>query len=171
MTKEPVKKTRSLSHIGADGAARMVDVGGKQVTARVARAEAVVRLGRALTRRLRETGGAAKGGVIETARIAGIQAAKRTAELIPMCHLIPLDAIDIRVEFSDDALRIEATVSCRAATGAEMEALTAASVASLTVYDMCKSARRGIEIGPVRLLHKRGGRSGVWSREKHLGQD
>jgi cyclic pyranopterin phosphate synthase len=142
----------------------MVDVGAKSATARFARAEAVVRVGETIAAMLRETGRAAKGNVLETARLAGIQAAKMTSMLIPLCHPLPLDVVEIEVRLEGDAVRIETRVACEAKTGVEMEALTAATVAALTVYDMCKAAGKGIEIGPVRLLEKSGGRSGHWSR-------
>jgi cyclic pyranopterin phosphate synthase len=155
--------TRKLSHIARDGSARMVDVGGKLVTQRTARAEAVVRLGASLVEALRK-GGLRKGNPVESARIAGIMAAKRTAELIPLCHSIPLDVVEVHVTFGKAALRIESTVRAHHVTGVEMEALTAAAVAALTIYDMCKAADKGIVIEQVRLLEKTGGKSGAWRR-------
>lgn len=152
-----------LSHVGRGGGARMVDVGAKAVSEREARAEAVVRVGAALARRIARRGGVAKGGVIETARIAGILAAKRTAELIPMCHPIPLDDVQVEVCLRGREVVVTTCVRCRGVTGVEMEALTAAAVAALTVYDMCKSADKGIVIRQVRLLEKSGGKSGHWS--------
>ena len=152
-----------LSHVGPRGA-RMVDVSRKAVTERTARAEAEVVVGPVIAALLRKTGGVAKGNVVETARLAGVMAAKRTADLIPMCHPITLDHVEVRVELRGLRLRIESAVRCRARTGAEMEALTAAAVAALTVYDMCKSADKGIEIRSVRLLEKSGGKSGNWRR-------
>ncbi len=142
----------------------MVDVGEKPVTPRVARAQATVQLGPKLARQLRETGWVAKGNVIETARLAGIAGAKQTWQLIPLCHPLALDlvAVDARVRGSD--VVIEAIAKTRASTGVEMEALTAAAVAALTVYDMCKAASKDIVIGPVLLLEKSGGRSGHWRR-------
>jgi len=140
----------------------MVDVGDKLPTRRMARAEAVVRLGRRLARLLRARGAVSKGGVIETARVAGIMAAKRTGELVPLCHPLSLDWVDIEAHLGQESVRLEAIVRCRAATGVEMEALTAVSVAALTVYDMCKSITKGIVIERIRLLEKAGGRSGTW---------
>lgn len=154
-----------FNHLGEDGSARMVDVSEKSVTLRFARAEAVVRIGADVARRLLDTGSLAKGNVIETARIAGIIAAKRTADLIPLCHPIPLDRVDIRAGLEGDIVRIECEAACHGRTGVEMEAMTGAAVAALTVYDMCKSAGREITVEQVRLLEKRGGRSGNWSRE------
>ena len=156
----------SLSHVPADGSARMVDVGAKKVTRRSAVAEAWVEVGGEIADAIRTAGSVAKGSVLETARLAGILAAKRTAELIPLCHPIPLDAIAVDAELQGDRVRILVRVSSEARTGVEMEALTAAAVASLTVYDMVKSAAKGVSIGPIRLLEKHGGRSGSWSREE-----
>ena len=153
-----------LSHVGPRGA-RMVDVSRKAVTERTARAEAQVVVGPVIAALLRKTGGVAKGNVVETARIAGIMAAKRTADLVPMCHPLTLDHVEVRVELRGVRMRIESAVRCRERTGAEMEALTAAAVAALTIYDMCKSAGKGIEIRSVRLLEKSGGKSGRWRRE------
>jgi len=155
----------AFSHVGPRGA-KMVDVSRKAVTERTARAEAEVVVGPKIAALLRTTGGVAKGNVAETARLAGIMAAKRTAELIPMCHLLKLDHVEVRVELRGARMRIESAVRCRERTGAEMEALTAAAVAALTVYDMCKSAGKGIEIRSVRLLEKTGGKSGGWRREE-----
>jgi cyclic pyranopterin monophosphate synthase len=155
---------KNLSHVSSDGRARMVDVGEKSATVRTARGEAVVRVGKAVATLLRRSGSVAKGNVIETARIAGIMAAKSTAALIPMCHPLPLDYIDVQIALHADRVRIESSVRCRHVTGVEMEALTAAAVAALTVYDMCKSADKGIEIERVRLLEKTGGKSGRWAR-------
>lgn len=157
---------RSLSHVDADGRARMVDVSAKAVTLRTARAEASVRVGRSIAAALRKTGQVAKGNVLETARLAGIQGAKLTPTLIPLCHPLGVDAVDVDVRVAGDSVRIETRVSCEAKTGVEMEALTAASIAALTVYDMCKSAGKAIEIGPIRLVEKAGGRSGPWTRKQ-----
>jgi len=148
----------------------MVDVGGKLSTVRTARAEAVVSLGSHIAGMLAETGGVAKGSVIETARIAGVAAAKRTAELIPMCHPLPLDYVDVDIALADDALTITTEVRCEGRTGVEMEAMVAASVAALTVYDMCKSAGKGIVIEHVRLLSKTGGKSGDWTAPDRSAQ-
>ena len=159
----PARKV--LSHISANGHARMVDVGQKRPTARMARAAATVRLGPRIAAALKKTGALAKGSVIETARLAGILAAKRTAELIPLCHSIPLGVVDVQIAFGKASLRIESVVRAHHVTGVEMEALTAAAVAALTIYDMCKAADKGIVIERVRLLEKTGGKSGNW-REK-----
>ena len=143
----------------------MVSVAGKPVTARTARAEAWVTLGEPIARLLRRSGAVAKGNVIETARLAGILAAKRTAELIPMCHPLPLDAIELDAALVGPRLRLESRVASEGRTGVEMEAMTAVAVAALTVYDMVKSAGKEVEIGPVRLLEKTGGKSGHWRKE------
>lgn len=149
----------------------MVDVGDKTATERTARAEAVVRLGARIAEQLRATGEVAKGNVIETARIAGIMAAKKTAELIPLCHQIPLDVVDIAATLEDDVVRLQSRVRCRHTTGVEMEALTAVTVAALTVYDMCKAAGKGIVIERVRLLEKTGGKSGDWRAEEGASRE
>jgi cyclic pyranopterin monophosphate synthase len=152
-----------LTHVSA-GAARMVHVGNKPLTERFASAEAWVAVGPAIAAQLGRRGGLAKGAVVETARIAGIQAAKRTAELIPMCHVLALDGVEIDVSLAGPRVHIVSRVAARDRTGVEMEALTAAAVAALTVYDMVKSASKGVEILAVRLLEKRGGKSGTWRR-------
>lgn len=154
-----------LSHLSPEGRARMVDVSAKRVTRRSARAEAWVAVGSEVAAAIHASGGVAKGNVLETARLAGITAAKRTAELVPMCHPLALDAVEVEAALAGERVRVEACVSATARTGVEMEALTAACVAALTVYDMIKSAGKGVEIGPVRLLEKRGGKSGDWTRE------
>lgn len=143
----------------------MVDVGEKPVTTRLAVASATVRM-RPATLRLIASGGLPKGDVLAVARLAGIMAAKRTAELIPLCHPLALSHIDVRLtpRSTRGAVEVEASVRLEGRTGAEMEALTAASVAALTVYDMCKAVDRGIEITAVRLLRKEGGKSGTWVR-------
>ncbi len=155
----------TFSHLSDTGQARMVDVGDKAAGDRTARAEAVVRLGPALAGRLLATGGVAKGNVLDTARLAGIMAAKRTAELIPLCHQIPLDVVEVTANLDADSVRLESRVRCRHVTGVEMEAMTAVSVAALTVYDMCKAAGKGIRIEQIRLLEKTGGKSGNWKAE------
>jgi cyclic pyranopterin phosphate synthase len=160
---------RKLSHVDQAGRAHMVDVTDKQPSLRMARAEARVRLGRTIASLLRETGRVAKGNVIETARLAGIQAAKQTAQLIPMCHPLPLDVVDVDIALTSTHAVIGAMARTRAATGVEMEAMTAAAVAALTVYDMCKAASKGIVIEGVRLLEKSGGRSGHWRRREARG--
>jgi cyclic pyranopterin phosphate synthase len=149
-----------LTHLNESGAAHMVDVSEKAVTHRLARASASVRM-RPETLELIRSGKAAKGDVLATARLAGIMAAKRTADLIPLCHPLPVESVT--VELTADApgrLRIEATVGVTGRTGVEMEALTAAAVAALTIYDMCKAVDKGMVITNVRLEEKRGGRSG-----------
>ena len=140
----------------------MVDVGDKDVTERMARAEAVVQVGAAIAERLKQSGAIEKGSVLETARLAGIMAAKQTAGLIPLCHPVPLSVVDIRATLGTDSVRLESFVLCRHTTGVEMEAMTAVAVAALTVYDMCKAAGKGIVIERVRLLEKTGGKSGAW---------
>ncbi len=153
-----------LTHLDESGEARMVDVGGKQPTERRAAARAVVRMSPE-TARVLAAGDAPKGDVLGTARIAGIQAAKRTAELIPLCHTIPLSFVGVEAGVDAGAGTVTLTAEARtvAATGVEMEALTAASVAALTVYDMAKALQRDIVIERVELLAKEGGRSGSWS--------
>jgi cyclic pyranopterin phosphate synthase len=153
-----------FSHFDETGASRMVDVGSKPVTRRLAKASATVRMAAETLSIIRDKK-AAKGDVLEVARLAGIMAAKRTSELIPLCHPLPLESVAIDFQFADDrTLRIEATVQVEAKTGVEMEALTAASIAALTVYDMCKSADRGMSIERIQLEEKSGGRSGNWPR-------
>jgi len=141
----------------------MVDVGGKQVTDRRAVARAVVRMAPETAAAVAR-GDAPKGDVVSTARLAGIQAAKRTADLIPLCHALPLSFVDVRIEVQDDRVEIETEARTSGRTGVEMEALTAASVAALTVYDMVKGIERGVEIAEVVLLEKSGGRHD-WRRE------
>jgi cyclic pyranopterin phosphate synthase len=140
----------------------MVDVGDKEATDRRAVATAVVRVSAETARAIRD-GDAPKGDVIGTARIAGIQAAKRTAELIPLCHPLPLSFVDVRIEVGETEVAIEAEARTTAQTGVEMEALTAASVAALTVYDMVKGIERGVEIAEIKLIEKTGGRAD-WRR-------
>jgi cyclic pyranopterin phosphate synthase len=142
----------------------MVHVGDKPRTDRSATAEAWVEVGPDIAERLRKHGGLAKGPVAETARIAGILAAKRTPELIPMCHGLSIDSVEIDVSVEGPRVRIVTRVAAHDRTGVEMEAMTAAAVAALTVYDMVKSASKGVGIGPIRLLEKRGGKSGLWRR-------
>jgi len=154
------------SHLGADGAPQMVDVGSKQITARRATARSTVRMRPDVLRTLVQSGGP-KGDAFLVARLAGIAAAKRTAELIPLCHPIPLDRVDVELRADPDAglVTIEAEARATARTGVEMEALTAASVAALTLYDMAKALQRDIVIERVELLAKEGGRSGAWSKD------
>src|SRR5205085_7730294 len=153
-----------LSHIDEQGRAAMVDTSAKEATVRraVASARVLMSPGTVEAVRARRT---PKGDPLETARIAGIMAAKRTSELIPLCHPLPLTHVDVRAELDDEGVRIEAEAATMAQTGVEMEALTAAAVAALTVYDMCKAIERGITITDVRLEEKIGGKSGAWKRE------
>lgn len=149
-----------LSHFDENGASRMVDVGSKEISQRRARAECFVSM-QPETLQLIQSKSVTKGDVFEVARLAGIMASKQTANLIPLCHPLGLDSIAIEFELTDDkTVRIEVTASIQARTGVEMEALTAASVTALTIYDMCKSVDRGMSIGPIRLLEKSGGKSG-----------
>lgn len=152
-----------LTHVNARGEAQMVDVTDKQVTFREARAVALVRM-KAETLMLLSEGKHDKGDVISVAKIAGIQAAKKTADLIPLCHSLALSSIevDIIVDQSQSCVVIESGCKLAGKTGVEMEALTAASVAALTIYDMCKAVDRGMQITGIRLLEKKGGRSGHW---------
>jgi cyclic pyranopterin monophosphate synthase len=152
-----------LTHLDAEGTARMVDVGAKEVSARRAVARAVVRMTPATADRV-AAGDAPKGDVLGVARIAGIQAAKRTGELIPLCHPLGLDHVDVRAAVVDGGVAIEAEASVEGRTGVEMEAMTAASVAALTIYDMVKGIERGVRIESVELVAKSGGRSGDWRR-------
>jgi cyclic pyranopterin phosphate synthase len=155
-----------LTHIDETGAARMVDVGDKAPTSRVAVAEASIAM-KPETLELLARGGHKKGDVLAVSRVAGIQAAKKCSELIPLCHPLMLDSVELQFELDPGTSRVRIEASCRVTgrTGVEMEALTAASVAALTIYDMCKAVDRGMEIGGIALLHKEGGRSGRWSRD------
>jgi cyclic pyranopterin phosphate synthase len=152
-----------LTHLDDEGQARMVDVSGKPVTARRAAAEAVVTLS-ADTRRALFAGDLPKGDARAVARIAAILGAKRTPDLIPLCHPLELDAIEVDVEEVEAGARVEVRVSTAGRTGVEMEAMTGAALGAVALYDMVKGLDRGAEIGPVRLLHKSGGRSGEWRR-------
>lgn len=154
----------ALTHLDDAGNARMVDVADKPVTQRSATAEGRVRMSPETLVLLR-AGRAKKGDVLGVAQVAGIQAAKRTGELIPLCHPLPLDGVELTLHPEADGVRIRATVRCTGRTGVEMEALTAVSVAALTVYDMLKATERGMVIDGVRLLEKTGGRSGTWRAE------
>ena len=153
----------SLSHFDAAGRAAMVDVSGKAETERAATACARVVMQPATLALIRE-GRASKGDVLGIARVAGIMAAKRTAELIPLCHPLPLAAVTIALDPAVDGIEIAATVRTTGRTGVEMEALTAASVAALTVYDMCKSVDRSMRVDGLRVVHKAGGKSGEFSQ-------
>jgi cyclic pyranopterin phosphate synthase len=155
----------ALSHIGESGAARMVDVGEKAVSSREAVAEGHVRM-RPETLSLVLSGNAKKGDVLSAARIAGIMAAKKTADLIPLCHPLALTHVELAIEpVGTDRLKVTATARVAGQTGVEMEALTAVSVACLTIYDMAKAVDRGMEISSIRLLSKSGGKSGDWRAE------
>ncbi len=150
-----------LTHLDKHGKARMVDVGGKAESQRVAVAEGRIAMSAAALSAIRD-GAVPKGDVLAAARIAGIMAAKKTAELIPLCHPLALDAVTVDFAIEDGAVRVTATASLTGRTGVEMEALTAASVALLTLYDMAKALDKGMVISGLRLLEKRGGKSGDW---------
>jgi cyclic pyranopterin monophosphate synthase len=154
---------RELSHLNEAGEVHMVDVGGKQVTDREAVAESFVVMSADLAERF-FAGDLPKGDAAAVARVAGIMAAKRTAELIPLCHPISLTGVDVTVEPSGRGVRVVASVRTTDRTGVEMEAMTAVAVASLTIYDMVKGVERDVTIEMVRLLNKSGGRSGKWER-------
>lgn len=152
-----------LNHLDADGDVRMVDVGSKPVTLRTATAEAHV----TMSRSVRETlfsGGLPKGDALATVRVAAIMAAKRTPELVPLCHPVGLDAVDVTVDPDENGARIEVTTRVTGRTGVEMEAMTGAAIGAVALYDMIKGLDRGAAIGPVRLLSKSGGSSGDWTR-------
>lgn len=153
--------TKKLTHVGPDGAARMVDVSGKPSTAREAVARGRVRMSREAAR-LAISGTHTKGDPLQTARLAGIQAAKRTSDLIPLCHPLQLSFVDVALTPRRDGFDVEARVRTTGPTGVEMEALTAVSVAALTIYDMLKAVDRAMVIDDVRLVEKRGGRSGEY---------
>ena len=155
---------RKLSHYDRAGRARMVDVSGKSPTKRRAEASAFVKLKPKVLRALPRN---PKGDPLETARLAGIMAAKRTAELIPMCHPLPLSHIDVTTRLCENGVEISSQVTTTATTGVEMEALLAASIAALTVYDMCKALDKGIEIREIVLERKSGGKSGNYRRKKN----
>jgi cyclic pyranopterin phosphate synthase len=154
-----------LTHFDDHGASRMVDTSEKPETLRQARARAVVRMAASTVSLIRDRR-LAKGDVLEVARLAGIMAAKRTSDLIPLCHSLPLTSVHVDFEFpTAEHLQIDATARVVARTGVEMEALTAVSIAALTVYDMCKSVDRGMTIEKIQLREKSGGRSGTFTRE------
>ena len=168
-SKRPDRLTKAspvppLSHVDKGGKARMVDVTAKAVTAREAVARGRITIASAAMRQVRE-GRLEKGAVVETARLAGILAAKRTSEVIPLCHPLPLTHVDVDLRRRRDGFSIEARVRTDAKTGAEMEALHAVAVAALTVYDMVKAADRTMTIGPIELVSKEGGKSGPWRRD------
>ncbi len=158
--------TNKLTHIDAAGDARMVDVGAKPPTTRLAVAGGIITMtAEALT--AVKAGNAPKGDVLGTARIAGIMAAKKTGELIPMCHPLALDAVNVDFAFEADHIAVTATVSLTGKTGVEMEAIVAVTTALVTIYDMAKALDKGMVIGSVKLLEKRGGKSGHWIAEGH----
>ena len=153
-----------LTHLDSQGNARMVDVGGKAATARRAVATGRIRMSPAALAAIRD-GNAPKGDVLAAARIAGIMAAKKTGDLIPLCHPLALDAVNIDFAIEEQGIRATATASLTGKTGVEMEALTGVSVALLTIYDMAKALDKAMEIESVRLVAKRGGKSGDWQRD------
>lgn len=153
--------SKRLTHLDDSGTARMVDVGAKPATARMARAGGIIRMSAEALAAIR-AGDAPKGDVLGAARIAAIMAAKKTGDLIPLCHPLSLDAVDVEFAFEDDGLRVTTTAALTGRTGVEMEAMVAASVALLTIYDMAKALDKGMVIGEVRLLEKIGGKSGHW---------
>lgn len=158
------RRAPRLTHVDQRGRVRMVDVSGKRPTRRQATASAVVRVGRDVLEQLR-SGAVAKGDALAAAKLAGIAAAKKTSELIPLCHGLSPDHVEVHIELAPpEHVRICATARLTARTGVEMEALVAASIAALTIYDMCKAVRKDIVIGPIRLEEKRGGKSGPWRR-------
>jgi cyclic pyranopterin phosphate synthase len=158
-----VGKARRLTHLDERGAARMVDVAAKAATVREALAECVVRMAPATLRAVKA--GTAKGDAIQVARVAGIMAAKRTPELIPLTHPLPLTSVQVDFEFVRGGVRVLARARVTGQTGVEMEALTAAAVAGLTLIDMTKGVEKGVYLETVRLLEKSGGRSGTWKRQ------
>ncbi len=151
-----------LTHIDAEGAARMVDVGGKAVTTRIGVASGRITMSAEAATAIR-LGTAKKGDVLAVARVAGIMAAKRTSDLIPLCHPLPLSSVDITLDVDDTGVTATATTSTDGKTGVEMEALTAVSVTLLTVYDMAKAIDKSMILSDIRLLSKRGGKSGDWT--------
>jgi len=157
-----VASAKRLTHLDERGAARMVDVAEKATTVREALAECLVRMAPATLRAVKE--GTAKGDAIQVARVAGIMAAKRTSDLIPLCHPLPLTSVTLDFEFVPGAVRVLARARVVGQTGVEMEALIAAAIAGLTLIDMTKGIERGVSIESVRLLEKSGGRSGTWKR-------
>ncbi|MBP1689059.1 MAG: molybdenum cofactor biosynthesis protein [Deltaproteobacteria bacterium] len=163
MTKTEHEGDGRLSHTDARGRVRMVDISAKAPSRRRATAEAFIRLS-PFTLALISTGRLPKGDAVEAARLAGIMAAKRTADLIPLCHPLLLTSVEVLATVSDDGVRFTGTTACQGPTGAEMEALTAVSVAALTLYDMVKAVERGAVIETIRLLEKSGGKSGTYRR-------
>lgn len=155
-----------LTHLDEGGNARMVDIGGKAATRRTAVASGVISMSGTALEAIR-AGNVKKGDVLATARIAGIMAAKKTGELIPLCHPLPIDAVNVDFNFEQGAVRVTATASIEAKTGVEMEAITAVSVALVTIYDMAKALDKGMVIGGIRLIAKDGGKSGRWRAPGH----
>ena len=153
-----------LTHINQQGRAKMVDVSDKQETLRTAEAEGVIRMSPETAQRIR-SGGVAKGDVLAVAQVAGIMAAKRTGEWIPLCHPLRLTGVDLSFTVEEAAVRIRAEARCKGETGVEMEALTAVSAAALTIYDMCKALQKDMEIGEIHLCRKTGGKSGDYEKE------
>ncbi len=160
-------KDTALTHLNSDGHVHMVDVGAKTPTHRRAVAQSEVRM-TAATKRILFSGAAAKGDVMASARLAGIMAAKKTGDLIPLCHPLPLTYVSIDIRKSSAGVKIKAVAETVGLTGVEMEAMTAASVAALTIYDMLKAVEKGMRIEGVELLEKKGGKSGHWRRSKML---
>ena len=156
--------SKRLTHLDESGTARMVNVGAKPATERMARAGGIIRMSRDALVAIK-AGDAPKGDVLGAARIAAIMAAKKTGDLIPLCHPLSLDAVDVDFTFEDDGVRVTAMASLTGKTGVEMEAMVAASTALLTIYDMAKALDKGMVIGEVRLLEKRGGKSGHWTAD------
>ena len=156
--------SKRLTHLDESGTARMVDVGAKPATERMARAGGMIRMRKSALAAIK-AGDAPKGDVLGAARIAAIMAAKKTGDLIPLCHPLSLDAVDVDFTFEDDGVRVTTTASLTGKTGVEMEAMVAASTALLTIYDMAKALDKGMVIGEVRLLEKRGGKSGHWTAD------
>ena len=154
-----------FTHINAQGRARMVDVSDKNITDRTAKAYGVVYMN-AETIEMIKSGGIKKGDVLSVAQVGGIMAAKRTSEIIPMCHPVMTTGIDINFMINEKSLEIESTVKCKGETGVEMEALTAVNIALLTIYDMCKAVQKDIVIGEIKLLEKTGGKSGDYKWQK-----
>lgn len=159
------KKLSDLSHLDESGTARMVNVGSKPATDRSATATGRIRMSERALKAIKD-GDAPKGDVLGTARIAAIMAAKRTAEIIPLCHPLGLDAVDVEFEYGKDSILVTTIASLSGKTGVEMEAMVAASTALLTIYDMAKALDKGMIIEEVRLLEKKGGKSGHWIAQK-----
>ena len=156
-----------FNHLSRDGVPRMVDISRKKVTDRIAIARARVYLGNELSKILKDSGSTKKGPVIQTAIVGAIQAAKRTSELIPMCHPIPLSGVDVGIELEGKYAEISVNVKTTGSTGVEMEALTAASVAALTIYDMCKSVSKSMSIESIVLIEKKGGKNGDYLKKEY----